>query len=68
VRFVRRPRRAALVLVMVALITVSNSEGGYERTDQGAVLMFRWPITLEPGQAWEETTRAEIAGPWVKPP
>ena len=48
------------------LITVSNSEGGYERTDQGAVIMFRWPIALESGQVWEETTRAEIAGSWVK--
>jgi 4-alpha-glucanotransferase len=50
------------------LITVSNSEGGYERTDQGAVLILRWPVTLEPGQVWEETTRAEIAGTWVKTP
>jgi alpha-amylase len=48
------------------LITVSNSEGGYERTDQGAVLIFRWPIALEPGQAWEETTWSEIAGSRVK--
>ena len=48
------------------LTTVSNSEGGYERTDQGAVLIFRWPIALEPGQAWEETARSEIAGSWVK--
>ena len=48
------------------LITVSNSEGGYERTDQGAVLIFRWPLVLQPGEEWEETTRAEIVRSGVK--
>lgn len=50
------------------LITVSNSEGGYERTGQGAVVILRWPVTLEPGQVWEDTARAEIADSWVQPP
>jgi alpha-amylase len=50
------------------LITVSNSEGGYERTDQGAVLLLRWSVDLAPGQVWEQTTRSEIIGSWVKPP
>ena len=45
------------------LITVSNSEGGFERTDQGAVLLLRWAITLAPGQVWEQMTRCEVAGP-----
>ena len=48
------------------LVTVSNSEGGYERTDQGAVLLLRWPVDLAPGQLWEQTTRSEITGSWVK--
>jgi hypothetical protein len=50
------------------LITVSNSEGGYERTDQGAVLLLRWSVDLAPGQVWEQTTRSEIIGSWVEPP
>jgi len=49
------------------LVTVSNSEGGYERTDQGMVLLLRWPVDLLPGQVWEQTTRSEITGAWVKP-
>jgi len=47
------------------LVAVSNSEAGFERTDQGAVLLLRWPLDLAPGQIWEQATRAEIAGPWI---
>ena len=49
------------------LTTVSNSEGGYERTDQGAVLLLRWPVELGPGQIWEQVTRCEIAGSGYTP-
>jgi hypothetical protein len=49
------------------LTTVSNSEAGYERTDQGAVLLLRWPVDLEPGQVWEQMTRCEITGPGYTP-
>jgi alpha-amylase len=31
--------------------TVSNSEGGFERVYQGSSLLFRWPVTLAPGEA-----------------
>ena len=31
--------------------TVSNSEGGFERTYQGAGLLFSWPLSLDPGAA-----------------
>ena len=30
--------------------TVSNSEGGFERVYQGSSLLFRWPISLGPGE------------------
>jgi hypothetical protein len=30
--------------------TVSNSEAGFERVYQGSCLLFRWPITLAPGE------------------
>jgi len=30
---------------------VSNSEGGFERTYQGACLMFLWPLRLAPGES-----------------
>ena len=29
--------------------TVSNSEGGFERVYQGSSLLFRWPVSLAPG-------------------
>jgi hypothetical protein len=31
--------------------TVSNSEGGFERSYQGSSLLFRWPIALAPGES-----------------
>jgi 4-alpha-glucanotransferase len=45
------------------LIAISNSEGGAERTYQGAVLLLRWPVHLAPGDAFEQTTRCEISSP-----
>jgi len=30
--------------------TVSNSEGGFERVYQGSSLLFRWPVSLAPGE------------------
>jgi len=45
------------------LITISNSEGGFERNYQGAVLVFRWNLDLAPGGSWEQTTRCKIASP-----
>ena len=30
--------------------TVSNSEAGFERVYQGSSLLFRWPVTLGPGE------------------
>ncbi len=44
------------------LFTISNSEGGYEKNYQGAMLVLRWPVTLAPGATWEQTTRCEIEG------
>ncbi len=44
------------------LFTISNSEGGFEKNFQGAMLLLRWLVTLEPGGTWEQTTRCEIAG------
>jgi alpha-amylase len=32
--------------------TVSMSESGFERVHQGAALLFRFPLRLEPGRAW----------------
>jgi len=49
------------------LVAVSNSEGGYERNDQGAVFLLRWPVDLAPGQVWEQTTRSEIMAYGEKP-
>jgi len=33
--------------------TVSNSEGGFERTFQGLTCVTLWPLALAPGEAWE---------------
>jgi alpha-amylase len=30
--------------------TVSNSESGFERSYQGSCLLFRWPVSLAPGE------------------
>jgi 4-alpha-glucanotransferase len=44
------------------LYTISNSEGGFEKNFQGAMLVLRWPITVQPGGIWEQTTRCEVGG------
>lgn len=44
------------------LYTISNSEGGYEKNYQGAMVVLHWPVTLRPGEAWEQTTWCEVAG------
>ena len=44
------------------LITISNSEGGYEQNFQGAVLVLCRPVDLAPGQTVEHATRCGIAG------
>jgi hypothetical protein len=44
------------------IYTISNSEGGYEKNYQGAMLVLRWPVTLRPGETWEQTTHCEVAG------
>ena len=40
-------------LWIVPIEVVSASEAGFERTFQGASLLFVWPIRLEPGAVWE---------------
>ena len=37
--------------------TISNSEAGFERVYQGSALVFRWPLRLDPGEAFEARTR-----------
>ncbi len=44
------------------LLTVSNSEGGYERNSQGVTVFLRWPVSLRPGETWTGTTRSEVTG------
>ena len=34
--------------------TVSNSELGFERIYQGSALLLAWPVSLAPGETWEE--------------
>ena len=49
VRVEARPEPAAN-LTWYPVETVSNSEGGFERVYQGSSLLFRWPVSLEPGE------------------
>jgi 4-alpha-glucanotransferase len=49
VRIVARPEPAAR-LTWYPVETVSNSEGGFERVYQGSALLFRWPVSLAPGE------------------
>ncbi len=44
------------------LFTISNSEGGYEKNYQGAMVTLRWPVVLAPGETWEQTTSIELDG------
>ncbi|HKV44010.1 MAG TPA: alpha-amylase/4-alpha-glucanotransferase domain-containing protein [bacterium] len=43
------------------LFTISNSEGGFERNFQGAVLLICRPVELAPGGVATHTTRCTIA-------
>ena len=49
VGIVARPEPAAR-LTWYPVETVSNSESGFERVYQGSSLLFRWPVTLGPGE------------------
>ncbi|MBI4589373.1 MAG: DUF1926 domain-containing protein [Candidatus Rokubacteria bacterium] len=40
--------------------TVSLSEAGFERIFQGSSLLLSWPLSLDPGQAWEERITLSI--------
>ncbi len=40
--------------------TVSNSEGGFERSYQGSSLLFRWPIALAPGESRTCAVRFDV--------
>ena len=41
--------------------TVSQSEGGFERTYQGSALMQSWAVELAPGAAWTVAVTLEVA-------
>jgi alpha-amylase len=41
--------------------TVSNSEGGFERVYQGSSLLFRWPVSLAPGECRAFGVRFAVA-------
>jgi alpha-amylase len=41
--------------------TVSNSEGGFERVYQGSSLLFRWPVSLAPGERATHSVRFDVA-------
>jgi len=49
VRIVSRPSPVAR-LTWYPVETVSNSEAGFERVYQGSSLLFRWPVSLDPGE------------------
>jgi hypothetical protein len=53
---------APAALWALPLITISNSEAGYERNYQGAMVLLWWPLRLAPGEAWEQVTRCDVAG------
>lgn len=42
------------------IITISNSEAGYERNYQGVMVFLCWPLDLASGEAWEQTTVCEV--------
>ena len=60
VRIVARPEPAAR-LTWYPVETVSNSEGGFERVYQGSSLLFRWPVTLDPGESRTFAVRFAVA-------
>jgi hypothetical protein len=41
--------------------TVSNSEGGVERTYQGSAVLLSEVVTLEPGGRWSLAVRQDVA-------
>jgi len=53
-----RPARVAWAPVE----TVSNSEAGFERIYQGSALLLAWPVSLAPGETWEEQIVMAIGG------
>jgi alpha-amylase len=42
------------------IFTISNSESGFERNYQGAMLVLRWAIVVPAGGSWEQTTHARV--------
>ncbi|HEX4836744.1 MAG TPA: alpha-amylase/4-alpha-glucanotransferase domain-containing protein [bacterium] len=43
------------------LITISNSEAGFERNYQGAMVLLCWKLEVASGEVWEQMTRCEVA-------
>ncbi|MGA2513002.1 MAG: alpha-amylase/4-alpha-glucanotransferase domain-containing protein [Candidatus Limnocylindrales bacterium] len=60
VRIVARPEPAAR-LTWYPVETVSNSEAGFERVYQGSSLLFRWPVSLAPGERGTFAVRFAVA-------
>jgi alpha-amylase len=60
VRIVARPSPVAR-LTWYPVETVSNSEAGFERVYQGSSLLFRWPVSLDPGERRTYVVRFDIA-------
>ena len=40
--------------------TISNSEGGFERTYQSSCLLPHWWVRLSPGQCWRVNLRINL--------
>ena len=59
-RVAARPEPAAR-LTWYPVETVSNSEGGFERVYQGSSLLFRWAVTLAPGERTTRTVHFAVA-------
>jgi hypothetical protein len=59
VTLVFAPDRPADVWTL-PIFTISNSESGFERNHQGAMLILRWTIAAASGAPWEHTTRAAV--------
>ncbi len=41
--------------------TVSNSEAGFERVYQGSSILFRWPVSLAPGERTVRSVRLGVS-------
>jgi alpha-amylase len=59
VRIEARPEPAAN-LTWYPVETVSNSEGGFERVYQGSSLLFRWPVSIGPGERRRFTVQFDV--------